>query len=52
MGGKGLDCRMNEKDLDDDYSRPIETRDDELERIRQEERENAAYLEDLNAPAE
>ena len=50
--GKGLDYRMTEKEYDDDYRMPIESRQSELDRIEEEERENAAYLEELNAPAE
>lgn len=52
MGGRGLDYGMIEKEYDDDYRTAIETRDDELERIREEERENASYLAELNATAE
>lgn len=43
---------MSEKEYDDDYRVAAETRQDELDRWAEEERENAAYLEELNAEAE
>jgi len=43
---------MSEKEYDDDYSRPDNSRQSELDRIEAEERENAAYLAELNATAE